>query len=799
MPPVACLLILPCCAQALPAQQAESSAPITLEQAMADPAWIARSPERAAWTQDGSAITFQRDDEQGISRRWIHELASGESHEMTAEEQVLLAPRGGDWNEARTIRVLSIHGDLFLDEPGGRGLVQLTRTSASEGAAKFLLDEQRIVFRRDSTLLIRDLTTGLEYEPARLLSSDPPEEDGDEEKEEKEGDFLEEQQQRLFPHFARRDEIRDAERARDKELRDARKALIETDMPEPFYLGKGNRVVGSDLSPDGRWMLVRLQKESRGDDSKRDQMPRFVTEDSWVSVSSVRGNVGSREARTTSVVLLDLQEHVQHAIDLATLPGILEDPLAFLTEDAETTLEEPRAISIWRASWSPDASTVVFAASSADYKDRWTVAIDVATAEMQVIERLHDPAWVLSRNSSLGWREDGSALWYTSEASGWSQLYAWNPVDGSTTRMTQGDWEVSSVRTTKDGSALLFRGNREHPGVHELYRMGFDGAPAEQITHLQGRTSGTLSPDGTQLLLTHSNIFEPNELYVQALAADAEAKRITHTVEAAFAERNWVMPEVVAIPGRGGTPIYARIYLPEEPASGLRPAVCFIHGAGYLQNAHYGWSSYQREFLFHQLLVSRGYVVIDADFRASAGYGSAWRTAIYRDMGRPETEDYQDCIAWAAEHHQVDPTRVGAYGGSYGGFVTLMAMFREPQLFAAGAALRPVTDWAHYHHGYTAPILNTPEVDPEAYRRSSPIEFAEGLENPLLICHGMVDDNVLAKDSIRLAQRLIELGKENWDLALFPIEPHSFREAASWTDEYRRILELFEAELRGVR
>jgi dipeptidyl aminopeptidase/acylaminoacyl peptidase len=121
-----------------------------------------------------------------------------------------------------------------------------------------------------------------------------------------------------------------------------------------------------------------------------------------------------------------------------------------------------------------------------------------------------------------------------------------------------------------------------------------------------------------------------------------------------------------------------------------------------------------------------------------------------------------------------------------------MAMFNEPDTFAAGAALRSVTDWAHYNHGYTSNILNEPHLDPEAYRKSSPIYFAEGLEGDLLIAHGVVDTNVHFQDVVRLSQRLIELEKEDWEMALYPIEGHGFTQPSSWTDEYRRILKLFE-------
>jgi dipeptidyl aminopeptidase/acylaminoacyl peptidase len=216
--------------------------------------------------------------------------------------------------------------------------------------------------------------------------------------------------------------------------------------------------------------------------------------------------------------------------------------------------------------------------------------------------------------------------------------------------------------------------------------------------------------------------------------------------------------------------------------------VLFVHGAGYLQNTVVRYPQYFREQMFHNLLTERGYHVLDMDFRASQGYGRDWRTAIYRQMGTPELEDLIDGVEWLVENHNANPERVGLYGGSYGGFMTFMAMFNAPEVFAAGAALRPVSDWAHYNHPYTSNILNTPQVDPEAYLRSSPIEFAEGLQGHLLMTHGMLDDNVFYQDVVRLAQRLIDLEKDNWELASYPLERHGFSRPTSWRDQYQRIL-----------
>jgi dipeptidyl aminopeptidase/acylaminoacyl peptidase len=313
-----------------------------------------------------------------------------------------------------------------------------------------------------------------------------------------------------------------------------------------------------------------------------------------------------------------------------------------------------------------------------------------------------------------------------------------------------------------------------------------------------GSHGSEVSPDGATLATVYSAGNKPPEVYVGPVANDL-AKRVTTSPSAEWLAGKWLDPKVVMVTARDGVKVPARLYRPEDlgaKPNPKRPAVIFVHGAGYLQNAHRYWSTYYREYMFHHLLASKGYVVLDVDYRGSAGYGRDWRTAIYRHMGGADLEDIVDGAKYLAKEQGVDPARIGVYGGSYGGFITLMGMFTTPGTFAAGAALRPVTDWAHYNHGYTSNILNVPQGDAEAYKKSSPIYFAEGLKGALLICHGVVDTNVHFSDSVRLAQRLIELRKDNWELAMYPVENHGFEEETSWADEYNRIFKLFERELK---
>jgi dipeptidyl aminopeptidase/acylaminoacyl peptidase len=326
--------------------------------------------------------------------------------------------------------------------------------------------------------------------------------------------------------------------------------------------------------------------------------------------------------------------------------------------------------------------------------------------------------------------------------------------------------------------------------------MPVGGGAPERITTQPGGHTAIVSPDGSLIADVFSTANRPPELFVGPYRPGATLAQLTTSPSAEWLSHPWLKPEIVMIPASDGVQVPARIYRPADV--GARPngaGVIFVHGAGYLHNVHNYWSSYSREYMFNHFLASKGYVVLDIDYRASAGYGRDWRTAIYRWMGGRDLQDQVDGSRYLQRQFNISPDRIGIYGGSYGGFITLMALFTEPKQFGAGAALRSVTDWAHYNHPYTGRILNLPQDDTLSFRRSSPIFFAEGLEDPLLMAHGMVDTNVHYQDIVRLAQRLIELGKTRWELASYPVENHGFVRPDSWTDEYRRIFELFEAHL----
>ena len=212
----------------------------------------------------------------------------------------------------------------------------------------------------------------------------------------------------------------------------------------------------------------------------------------------------------------------------------------------------------------------------------------------------------------------------------------------------------------------------------------------------------------------------------------------------------------------------------------------FVHGAGYLQNVTDSMTRYPLNMMFHSRLAQLGYPVVDVDYRGSAGYGRDFRGDVQGHLGGKDLDDIHEVLDELTERGIVDPKRVGLYGGSYGGFMTLMALCTAPERWRVGAALRSVTDWRTYHPFYTQPRLGRPSTHPEAYARSSPIDLVDGLQDPVLVLHGMMDSNVFAQDSIRFIEKLIDRGKE-FDAMLYPSQNHGFEDGPHWLDEYRRI------------
>jgi len=777
---------------------------LTIEAIMADQDWLGNEPSKAYWRDDNQGFIYQRK-RQGspLSDWWITELSSAsttpaEATKMRLDQQHLYAYQDAVMSHDKRYKAWTYAGNIFVKTLSSGEVKQLSRDNQQPSNLQFLLDG-RLSYQVGNAIFSLELRTGLRDKLASWQFADEPDLLNPAK------DYIAQEQQKLIKVIQQKRADRQARQVYNDELQASNPSIT----PRDYFFPKGHETVEVSLSPNGQWLLL-VEQESVAGRSDTDLMPNYINEDGRIKNDEVRRRVADAKPIEQSLWLLDLNKHDSQKIAYTGLPGYNDDVLAAVKQEnalakglSYQSNRLPRIIGLiddwyWTQSaiqWHSQGNKVAIMLAAADNKDRWLVVLDPTSKKLSSEHKLHDDAWINYKFNSFGWLHNSESLYYLSEESGFSQLYV-KPLGAKSRAITEGKFEVDQLTLTGDDNYMYFKANIKHPGIYEIYRVALDKPVIEPLTDLNGMTDYVLSPDEQALLLTHSTLTMPPELYVQTLTSQV-ARQVTHTVSAEFLAHQWLAPDIVPIKSsHGEKPIFARVYAGESVNTGTkRKAVIFSHGAGYLQNSHLGWSNYVHEFMFHNFLVQQGYVVLDMDYRASAGYGRDWRTAIYRQMGKPEIEDLRDGVNWLVANANVDVNRIGTYGGSYGGFMTFMALFTAPDLFKAGAALRPVSDWAHYNFGYTSNILNTPDIDPIAYQRSSPIYFAEGLQQALLINAPMVDSNVFFQDTVRLVQRLIELEKPNFETAIFPVESHGFVQASSWLDEYRRIFKLFESNL----
>jgi dipeptidyl aminopeptidase/acylaminoacyl peptidase len=775
-------------AQAAPAATA-SRFELTIPNIMRGPEHVGEGPAGVQWSDDGRYVYFRwkPGGEPWHAPMSLYRVraAGGEPERLSDEAADSLGVflGSGDVSADGRWRVVSFQGDIHIIDRRSMAVRRLTDTRATKSSPVFSRDARTVYFISDNNLFAHSLADGSLRQVTDVRSGPAPAEPRPPQGQR---GHLVEQQRELFEHIRIQAQRREEQQARAR-------ARQEREPRQPVYLAREERVAGLAIEPGGRYAVISTASTAQTG-ARRVQIPFWVTESGYVEARDFRTHVGDAQGDAGRMGIVSLEDGSVRWLDVAAA-----------TATGGAGGERPQFGFTRFMGWNEQGTAGLVSAQSADFKNAWLWSMDARTGAMTLLAHDRDTAWVAGpcpfwgSNNCVGWLPDGRA-YFVSERSGYAHLYTVNADGGNVRQLTSGNWEVQNVELSPRRERFLMTTNEGSPHHQHFWSMNFDGGNRTRITTMPGRQQATVSPDGSMLAFVHSFANVPPELFIAPNRPGAQARRVTTSPTAEWASHNWIVPEIVHVQARDGVRVPARVYRPQDV--GAQPngaAVIFVHGAGYLQNVHNWWSQYYREYMFHHLLAERGYVVLDMDFRASAGYGRDWRTAIYRHMGGWDLSDHVDGSRWLQREFGIDPKRVGIYGGSYGGFITLMALFNESQDFGAGAALRAVTDWAHYNHGYTGRILNLPHDDPEAYRRSSPIYFAEGLQDPLLITHGMVDVNVHFSDVVRLAQRFIELGKTDWEMALYPVEDHGFVEPSSWADQYRRIFELFERHIGSGR
>ena len=761
---------------------------LSVEKIMQDPKWMGTFPSNLKWDQSSSAIYFDyNSDNAPADSLYRIRLANSKNIEKVSwiEEKDIDFARG-TYDKAKTKKIFSKANTLILFDIKSGKETELLQFPKSIGNPYFLANEDWIAFESENNAFIYSQKSGVLKKLTNIKSGDDTKK-----KDPKSSDkaaLLEAENLKLLSVVKERKENKEV----TKKIRDERK-----EKAAYSYYSGDNQVTNLKVSPDAKYVTFSLYNRGKSDNTI---VPDYIDASSYTKDLNTRSKVGDDQTKV-ALAIYNIEKDTVYNVQTNTLPGI-EDQPDYIRDypDKEWDVKE-RDLMTSNAYFSDNGQHAIVNVRSKDNKDRWIAKIDLTTGALTNLDRQRDEAWIAGPGigysmggGTLGWLPDNKHIYFQSEATGYSHLYVLDVTTGHKKALTSGNYEVFEPYMSNDNKHWYLTTSEVDPGERHFYKMPVMGGKMTQLTSMTGNNNVSLSPDEKTIAILHSYSNQPWELYFKKNDSNSKAIQLTSGQSDIFKSYKWRDPQLISFKAEDGAQVPARLYVPDASVKN-NAAVIFVHGAGYLQNVHKWWSSYFREYMFHNLLTDLGYTVIDIDYRGSAGYGRDWRTGIYRHMGGKDLSDQVDGAKFLMDNYGIDQDKIGIYGGSYGGFITLMALFNEADTFTSGAALRSVTDWAHYNHGYTSNILNEPYNDPIAYERSSPIYFAEGLKGNLLIAHGMVDVNVHFQDVVRLAQRLIELGKDNWEMAVYPAEDHGFIEPSSWTDEYKRILKLFNATL----
>ncbi|HEY7697092.1 MAG TPA: S9 family peptidase, partial [Vicinamibacteria bacterium] len=479
-----------------------------------------------------------------------------------------------------------------------------------------------------------------------------------------------------------------------------------------------------------------------------------------------------------------------------------------------------------------DETHIVLERFSPDFRSREVLAADVLTGAVTTLHRELDEKWwsLTYLGAEPRPSPDGKWVSFLSDESGWDSLYVVSSSGGPAHRITGDGEDIGRYAWSPDSSRIAFDTNRSHPGQRHLAiaNVADPASPRTSIvtegrgtnTQLTGaggfvlsRETGGWSPDGRALLFQHTDPGRPADLlWIEADAVpgtndeNGESARTPHELTQSLPptvdRSRLVEPQLVHYPSRDGREVPSYLFVPEGlDRSRKHPAIVWIHGDGIAQN-YDGWHvrrDYGVYYGFHQYLAQQGYVVIAPDYRGSIGYGREWRLAPYRDLGGKDYEDVASAVPYLESLLYVDPERIGVWGLSYGGFLTLQALTLDPELFRCGIDVAGVQDFRDWYRDPGGPWiggrLGDPRENPAAYLQAAPIERVDRITRPLLVLHGTADVNVPFLESLKLVDALEKRGKD-FDFVVYPGEFHYFRREHVLRDFYRRVQEFFDRNLR---
>lgn len=536
----------------------------------------------------------------------------------------------------------------------------------------------------------------------------------------------------------------------------------------------GTGVWGADWmpytwAPDGRSIALHLVDRRH---IRRVPFPSYLGSETTVSELR-RGYPGDENERRSLAIL---------RVDTRQL-----EPLS---------LAEPGRRGISDFEWSRNGRLLIDQVSDTGI-DRWLWLLDANSTTPRLV-------WHDSRDTRIypayvaRWHADGRQILIVADTAERDHLYLIDPdaPSPSPVALTSGTWDVAGERGAAsvqiERQNVYFTGTLKNPYERHVYRVSGPSSAPVAITTLPGVHVPFLSPDGRRLATLWSDDVTPTELVVADAQPAATERRITKSPPPEFMKHQWARPRYASFKNAvDGFEVHARIIEPANLDKSRRHPVIF--GPVYSNTVRNRWAGVSGTL--QQLLVQQGYIVVQADVRGSVGYGRAFREAFLMDYGGKDLDDLEAVVNGMKALPYVDGARIGIWGSSYGGLLTVYALLKRPGLFAAGVAGAPALD-PHAFGPDDVAITRTPATHPDAFERGSALHLGENLRDPLLIIHGLMDDVVPFRTTMALAERLMLLGKD-FDLATAPAATHAWTAREHYaTYFYRKLTQFFERHLR---
>jgi dipeptidyl-peptidase-4 len=443
-----------------------------------------------------------------------------------------------------------------------------------------------------------------------------------------------------------------------------------------------------------------------------------------------------------------------------------------------------------RVDWRPDGRLVVqVEARDQQRLDLRAYDVDARTYETLLVEE-QEP-WI-NLHDDLRFVGDDPRFVWSSERTGYRHLYLY-AGDGTLLRpLTAGEWPVDSlVHVDAARDCAYFLAGRESPLERHLYRVALDGGAPVRLTDEPGFHGATFAHDGSLYAHAHENRTTPPHLRLRradgTLSWTVYEPHLADDVRAALPA-----PELVEVAAHDSTRLYGALYRPQSAPDAPAPTIVEVYGGPHAQTVTDTWG--QTVDLRAQYLAAQGYAVFKLDNRGAARRGLAFEGVLHRRTGAIEVQDQVDGVRWLAARGVANPARVGIYGWSYGGYLTLMCLLTAPEVFRVGVAGAPVTHWDGYDTHYTERYMDTPADNPAGYAASAALTHAAGLAGRLLVVHGMIDENVHFRHTARLIAAL-QTAERPFDLLVLPADRHLPRDEAGRRYLEARLVEYFAAHL----